>query len=377
VTTHAATAARAKAGISPDRWMLLLLVFVPLAPLAEWLHWGPLPVFAFSALAIVPLAGLMGHATEQLASRLGAGVGGLLNATFGNAAELIIALFALRRGLHDVVQASLTGSIIGNCLLVLGVAMVAGGARRERQTFDRSAGSAGATQLALAAISLVIPAVFHLIARVPVGRGTLSDADEFALERGLSLAIAVVLFAVYVLSLVFSLGTHRHLYAGQDHAATHARDPGRRRPFVTLIVATLLVAWMSEVLVGVVEDASHRLGLTSVFVGVVVVAIIGNAAEHSTAVLVAMKNKMDLAMTIAVGSSIQIALFVAPVLVFASYALAPGPMTFRFTIFEVLAVVLAVSVVHMVAQDGESNWFEGALLLAVYVILAIAFYFLP
>jgi len=376
--TAVAAAPRAKpSGFTPDRWLLLLLVFVPLAPLAEWLHWGSLPVFAFAGLAIIPLAGMMGEATEHLASRLGAGIGGLLNATFGNAAELIIAVMALRRGLYDVVQASLTGSIIGNSLLVLGLAILLGGARRERQTFDRSAAGVGSTLLALAAIGLVIPAVFHWTAEGAVARHTLSPEREAALERGLSLEIALVLFCVYLLSLLFSLRTHKHLYAGQDHAASHDPPPHGARPLITLVVATALVAWMSELLVGVVEDATHQLGLTPVFVGVIVVAIIGNAAEHSTAVLVALKNKMDLAMNIAIGSSTQIALFVAPVLVFASYFIGPRPMNLRFTPFEVLAVGLAVAVVNMVAQDGECNWFEGALLLAVYVVLGIAFYFLP
>jgi Ca2+:H+ antiporter len=378
LTTSAAAGTRSRPkGFTPDRWLLLLLVFVPLAPLAEWLHWGPLPVFAFAALAIVPLAGMMGEATEHLASRLGAGIGGLLNATFGNAAELIIAVMALRRGLYDVVQASLTGSIIGNSLLVLGLAIVMGGARRERQTFDRSAAGVGSTLLALAAIGLVIPAVFHWTAEGAVARHALSPEREAALEGGLSLEIALVLFCVYLLSLLFSLGTHKHLYAGQDHAASHEAPPKGARPLVTLLVATAFVAWMSELLVGVVEEATHQLGLTPVFVGVIVVAIIGNAAEHSTAVIMALKNKMDLAMNIAIGSSTQIALFVAPVLVFASYVIGPRPMNLRFTPFEVLAVGLAVGVVNMVAQDGESNWFEGALLLAVYLVLGIAFYFLP
>ena len=357
--------------------MLLLLIFIPLAPIAEWLHWGPLLVFAFAGLAIVPLAGMMGEATEQLAHRLGAGIGGLLNATFGNAAELIIAVMALRRGLYDVVQASLTGSIIGNSLLVLGLAVLAGGIRREKQTFDRAAAGVGSTMLSLAAIGLVIPALYHWTAEGAVARHALSPESETALERGLSLEIALVLFCVYLLSLLFSLRTHKHLYAGQDHAAAHDRPAQGARPLLTLLVATGFVAWMSELLVSVVEEATHQLGLTPIFVGVIVVAIIGNAAEHSTAVLVAMKNKMDLAMNIAIGSSTQIALFVAPVLVFASYFIGPRPMDLRFTPFEVLAVGLAVAVVNMVAQDGESNWFEGALLLAVYLVLGIAFYFLP
>lgn len=360
----------------PDRWLQLLLVFVVVAPLAEALHWGPLAVFACSAIAIVPLAGLMGEATEKLASRLGEGVGGLLNATFGNAAELIIALAALQRGLYDVVKASLTGSIIGNSLLVLGLAMVAGGARREKQSFDRSAAAASSTLLLLAAIALVVPAAFHFVAERAVATGTLSATRELSLERDLSLEISIVLIVAYVLSLLFTLKTHKHLYAGG--AADQAHHPvSVGRAVATLLVATALIAWMSELLVGAVEEASHVLGLTEIFVGVIVVAVIGNAAEHSTAVLVAMKNKMDLALNIAIGSSIQIALFVAPVLVFASYFMPHGAMNLRFSAFEVLAVIAATVIVNLVAADGESNWLEGAMLLAVYVVLGLAFYFLP
>lgn len=364
--------------LDPSRALLLLLVFVPLAPLAEHLHWGALTVFAFSAIAIVPLAGLMGEATEQLASRLGAGIGGLMNATFGNAAELIIALVALNKGLYDVVKASLTGSIIGNILLVLGLSLFAGGWKRERQTFDRSAASASATLLALAALALLVPAAFHMVAEQAVAEQTLTRAREVVLERTLSLEIAIVLFVAYVLSLVFSLRTHKHLYEGGGEAHAHGHGPVNvKRAVITLLVATGLIAWMSEVLVGAVEEASHVLGLTEVFVGVIVVAVVGNAAEHSTAILVAMKNQMDLALNIAIGSSIQIALFVAPVLVFASYLMPHGPMDLRFTPFEVLAVIASVAVVNLVSQDGESNWLEGALLLAVYLVLAIAFFFLP
>jgi Ca2+:H+ antiporter len=358
----------------------LLLVFVPLAVLAEWLHWGGISVFVFACLAIIPLAGLMGEATEKLAARLGAGVGGLLNATFGNAAELIIALVALQRGYDDVVKASLTGSIIGNVLLVLGLAILAGGLRRERQVFDRAAAAVGSTLLGLAAIGLVVPAVFHYVGEAAVRGSRITIERERILEQGLSLEISIVLFAAYGLSLLFSLRTHKHLYAGQAHADAHEHDAAPARPWpavLTLVIATAFVAWMSELLVGAVEEAAHAFGLTQVFVGVIVVAVIGNAAEHSTAVLVAIRNKMDLAINIAIGSSIQIALFVAPVLVFASYLRGSGPMNLVFTPFEVLAVMVAVWVANMVAEDGESNWLEGALLLAVYLVLGIAFFFLP
>jgi Ca2+:H+ antiporter len=374
-------AKRSRAGwLAPENALNGLLVFVPLAAAGEWLEWSGPVVFGCAALAIVPLAGIMGHATEALAARLGAGVGGLLNATFGNAAELIIALVALSKGLQNVVKASLTGSIIGNVLLVLGAAALAGGIGRERQKFDRAAAGVGTTLLTLATIGLVIPAVFHFILDEHVRHATLSAEAEVLLEHELSLEIAGVLFVTYLLHLLFSLRTHKHLYAGQQCDDAASAGPPARSPMIAamqLLVATIAIAWMSELLVGAVEEASHAFGLTEIFVGVIVVAIVGNAAEHSTAVLVARKNHMDLAINIAVGSSIQIALLVAPLLVFASYFIGPAPLDLRFTIFEVLAVGIAVFIGNSVAQDGESNWLEGALLLAVYVILGIAFYFLP
>jgi Ca2+:H+ antiporter len=358
----------------------LLLVFVPIAIVLEYIvHASATAIFVTSALAIIPLAGLMGKSTEHLAERLGEGIGGLLNATFGNAAELIIAVIALNRGLYDVVKASITGSIIGNILLVFGLAVLYGGFKYQEQRFNRTAASLGTTMLVLSAIALVIPAIFYYIA--------LASAPDtvVATERELSLEIAVVLIITYALSLLFSLKTHRHLYGGgeseqdvHDHdEATGTHGWSTTKSLVVLLVATALVALMSEFLVGAVEATAESLGMTEVFVGVIVVAIIGNAAEHSTAVLMAGKNKMDLAINIAVGSSIQIALFVAPVLVFLSYVIGPAPMDLHFTTFEVVAVGLAVWSIAEIAQDGESNWMEGVQLLAVYIILGIAFFFLP
>jgi Ca2+:H+ antiporter len=303
-----------------------------------------------------------------LTTHVGAGIGALLNASLGNAAELIIALVAMREGLHDVVKASLTGSIIGNILLVLGVAMFAGGLKYERQKFNQTASGMGASLLLLAAVGLIIPALFHFTA---ADRGV-------AIERELSLTISLVLFAIYVASLLFTLKTHRHLYAGEAHnAADLGEQPWTRGVSITVLtVVTCLVALMSEMLVGALEPAAHQLGLTQVFVGVILVALVGNAAEHSTAVMVAVKNKMDLAYGIAVGSSLQIALLVAPVLVFASY-LFGTPLDLIFTPFEVAAVTISVLSVGLVAMDGESNWMEGVMLVGVYLMLAIAFFFLP
>lgn len=350
-------------------WVLLL---VPVAIAAELLHWDPLIVFVLAALGIVPLAGLLGKATEDLSSRFGEGIGGLLNASLGNLAEFIIAMAALREGLHDVVKASITGSILGNILLVLGASMAVGGYYHERQRFNQIAAGMGASLLLLSAVGLIVPALFHFSA----------GDSAVRVERNVSLDISIVLFAIYVLSLWFSLKTHRHLYVGGGHAdETDAETetgapPSLLKPSLLLAGATVLIAILSEFLVGAIQPAAEQLGLTQVFVGVILVAIIGNAAEHSTAVLVASKNKMDLALGIAVGSSIQVALFVAPMLVFASY-LFGKPLDLIFTPFEVASVTIAVFAVNFVAVDGESHWMEGVLLVGVYLILGIAFFFLP
>ena len=368
-----------------------LLVCVPAAIILRFLPslGNPTVLFVVSCLAIVPLAGWMGRATEHLAEHLGQGVGGLLNATFGNAAELIIGLFALSKGLTGVVKASITGSIIGNILLVLGLSFLSGGIKFRKQEFSRVAAGVSATALTLAAIALVIPTVFHqAAAAVPVAQGGWTPAKE----QGLSLAIAVVLFLTYVLMLVFSLVTHRDLFgadeskdvaceAGEELTCMEAEEGAHASWSVgksvgILLGATAFVALISEFLVGAIESARQSLGLTEIFVGVIVVAIIGNAAEHSSAVLMALRNKMDISIGIAVGSSLQVALFVAPVLVFASY-LFGRPMDFEFTVPEVVAVVASVIIVEQISSDGESNWIEGLQLLSVYTVLAVLFYFLP
>jgi Ca2+:H+ antiporter len=353
-------------------WLNALLVFVPVAFLAEYvLHASPVSVFVVSCLAVIPLAGLMGHATEALAEQMGEGVGGLLNATFGNAAELIIAIIALRAGLFDLVKASITGSIIGNILLVFGLSTLVGGLRYQTQSFNATAAGAGTTLLVLSAVGLLVPAVFHAI---------VGDAFRER-EHNLSLEIAIVLIITYALSLIFTLKTHRYLYVGdvakeEDEPGDH-HPPPLWRPIALLLAATVGIALMAELLVGAAKETAESLGWSEVFVGVIVVAIIGNAAEHSTAVMMALKNKMDVAINIAVGSSIQVALFVAPVLVLLSFAIAPRPMDLIFTRLEVMAVAVSVLIMGYVAADGESHWMEGVQLLAVYAILGIAFFFLP
>jgi Ca2+:H+ antiporter len=327
-------------------------------------------LFVVAAIAIVPLAGWMGRATEQLAARSGAGVGGFLNATFGNAAELIIALVALSKGLTGVVKASITGSIIGNLLLVLGASILVGGIRYPKQTFNQTVARISATSLGLSAIALLIPTIFHRAAAARPGAWTMEA------EQRLSFAIVIVLFVTYFCSLLFHLVTHRNLFAENGKHEI----PGNLWPLwqavTVLAVATALIAWLSEFLVGSIEAARHALGLTEIFVGVVVVALVGNAAEHSTAVWAAWKNKMDLSLTIATGSSLQMALFVTPVLVFCSY-LFGDPMTLEFSLPEIASIVLSIWIVGQISGDGESNWLEGLQLLSVYVIVGILFYFLP
>jgi Ca2+:H+ antiporter len=326
-------------------------------------------IFITAAIAILPLAGWLGRATEQLADRSGEGIGGLLNATFGNAAELIIALAALRAGLHDVVKATIIGSIVGNILLVLGAAMLAGGMRYKVQRFHESAARAQATMLTLAAIALVIPAAYSALVGEFYPGG----------EQVLSISISLVLLSVYALFLLFSLWTHSDFFVGLEapKKGQHAEIWPLGKSIAVLSAATFAIAWLSEILVGTIEPSAHTLGLSTVFVGVFVVAILGNAAEHATAITVAMKNRMDLSLSIAIGSSVQVALFVAPLLVLASLIVGPRPMDLLFGKGLVLATLLAVLITGQVAGDGRSNWLKGIQLLAVYLILGLAFLLTP
>jgi Ca2+:H+ antiporter len=361
-----------------------LLIFIPIACALRFIPSlnYPTALFIVSCLAIIPLAGWMGKGTEHLAEHLGQGIGGLLSATFGNAAELIIALFALSKGLEGVVKASITGSILGNLLLVLGLSLLAGGLKHKRQTFNRTSSSMSATALTLAAAALLVPTIFHAVAeRVPVAQGGWTAEKE----QSLSIAIAVVLIITYVLTLVFSLVTHRNMKSSDSmHAVEDVGEElensgehwSKGKALAVLLTATAFVVLIAEFLVGAVEEAGKTLGLTEVFVGVIVVAIIGNAAENSSAILMALRNKMDLSLGISLGSSLQIALFVAPVLIFASYAFGK-PMNLEFTLPEVFAVIIAILIVQQISSDGESNWIEGVQLLSVYAILGILFYFLP
>ena len=361
-------------------WPYLLVPFIPVAVALELAHAASGLIFFAAALGVIPTAALMGRATEEVAAKSGPGIGGFLNVTFGNAPELIIALFALEAGLHEVVKASIVGSILGNILLVMGVAMLAGGLTggRKLQTFDRTAANVQSLMLLLAVTALVMPAVFELVEGqglpgIDQERVTFDDTVE-----DLSLATAIVLIATYVGGLIFSLRTHRELFnPHSDDDGGHDDTWGWsiRTSVIALAIAGVAVGLMSEILVGSIEAASDSIGISEFFIGVIVVAIVGNAAEHWVAVLVAIKDKMDLSVNIAIGSSAQIAMFVAPVLVLLSFVIGPGPMPLVFNGFEIAAIFLGVLVAYQVTNEGESNWFEGLQLLALYVIIGLAFFF--
>jgi Ca2+:H+ antiporter len=358
---------------SAEGWPYMLTPLIPAAVVLEVAHADPTFIFLTAALGIVPTAAMMGKATEELAARSGPGIGGLLNVTFGNFPELVIAFFALLEGLQEVVKASIIGSIIGNILLVLGAAMLVGGLGRDKQTFNQTAAHAQSAMLLLALAALVMPAVYELVVGSGLPSPVAEDINYDSKVENLSLAVAVVLIVSYVSGLVFSLKTHRDLF-NPDYGEA-AAGWTVRRGVITLAVAGVLVGIMSEILVGSIAEAAESIGLSEFFIGAIVVAIVGNAAEHWVAVLVAFKNKMDLAVNIAIGSSTQIALFVAPVLVLLSFGFGDHPMALVFNGFELAAVILAVLIANRVTSEGQSNWFEGVQLLAVYIILALTFAF--
>ena len=367
-----------------------LLIFVPISIAAEYLGWGELIVFITAGLAIIPLAGWMGQATEEIAVVLGPSWGGLLNATFGNATELIIALIALNEGLVNVVKSSIVGSIISNLLLVLGFSMLLGGIKYKEQSFQPVMARVNASAMNLAVVAILLPTAVGFAPDTRVAEGTLQHLSD---------AVAIVLIGVYGLTLLFSMKTHTYLYdvgtadfVDSDAAIAIAPLPDDSPPVdeetevahlpnlklwvAVLVGATLIVAAESELLVNALEPATEQLGLSPLFTGVILLPIIGNAAEHATAVTVAMKNKMELSVSVAVGSSLQIALFVAPVLVLAGWLL-DKPMDLNFDELELVAVAVAVLITNSISSDGRSNWLEGTLLLATYAILGLAFYFRP
>jgi Ca2+:H+ antiporter len=353
-------------------------IFIPVAVAVELAHANPVIVFGAAALGVIPCAAVMGEATEAIAARTGPGIGGLLNVTFGNAPELIIAFFALIEGLQEVVKASIVGSIIGNILLVMGAAMVVGGLPRDKQTFSATAANAQSAMLMLALAALIFPAIFQLI-----HGGSLPGVGEERVDFGsdlekLSFGVAIVLLVSYAAGLLFSLKTHRAVfnpYSADEEDEEEQHHWPVRRAAMYLALSAVAVGLMSEILVGSISEASEDIGLSEFFVGVFIVAIVGNAAEHWVAVLVAAKDKMDLAVNIAIGSSAQIALFVAPILVLMSFVFGPDPMALVFNGYELGALLFAVLIANLVTQEGESNWFEGVQLLALYAVLGLVFYF--
>ena len=348
------------------KYLIWLLALIPAAVAAELMQAPAIVVFVLSALAIVPLSGVLGHATEELAGHTGPTIGGLLNATLGNLAELIIAALALRAGLTELVKASITGSILGNLLLVLGAAMLAGGVKHKTQSFNPHSAGMNVALLVVAVIGLVVPALFH---------ATHPDPARVATVR-MSEWVAGFLVVGYVLSLVYSMGTHKAIFGegGDVAVGEHAPSWSLPRAVVVLVASAAAIGYLSEMLVSSTEAAVRTLGLSDVFVGLIIVPIIGNAAEHSSAVLMALKNRMELAVSIAVGSSIQVALLIGPLLVFLGLAFG-RPMDLAFSLMEVASIALAVGVASAVVRDAESNWLEGAFLLIVYAILGVAFFF--
>ena len=340
-----------------------LLVFIPVGLASKYLGGPATLTFAAAALGVVPLAALIGEATEHLAAHTGPRLGGLLNATLGNAAELIITFFAIRAGLLDLVKASITGSILGNLLLVMGLSILVGGIRHKQQKFDRVQAGVDSTMLILAIIALVVPSLFsHAI----------EEVSHQSVEN-LSIGVAIAMMVVYGLSLLYAFTAS----APVAHPAAHGDAAwSTRKSLGVLLLATLCIAWMSEVLVGAVEPVLEHLGWSEFFLGIIIIPIVGNVAEHLVAVQVAAKNQMDMSLQISIGSSLQIALFVAPVLVFISLLMG-NPLTLVFNQFELIALAAAALISALVALDGESNWMEGVQLLIVYVILAMAFFFLP
>ena len=352
-----------------DTFFLLLLLFIPVSIAAHFLEWGETTVFITAALGIIPLANYMGTATEEIAVVTGPSIGGLLNATFGNATELILAFIALQAGLVGVVKATITGSIVSNLLLVMGFSMLLGGIKFKEQKFQSTIARLNASTMNLAVIALLLPTAVQY---------TSTGIEEQTLQN-LSVAVAIILILVYGLTLLFSMKTHAYLCdVGEAELEEGEEEKEVNLPFwiFILLAVTLAVAVESELLVDSLEVATESLGLSALFTGVILLPIIGNAAEHATAVTVAMKNKMDLSVSVAVGSSMQIALFVAPVLVIAGWIIGQ-PMDLNFNPFELVAVSVAVLIANSISSDGESNWLEGSLLIATYAVVAIAFFFHP
>lgn len=347
------------------KFLKYLLIFIPISFIAKFFNLSPSIIFVLACLSIIPLAGLMGEGTSEISFYSGPKIGGFLNGTFGNATELIISFFALKEGLFEVVKSSIAGAVIGNILLVLGASMLAGGLKFKTQKFNKKVAEVSSNMLLFAVIGLCIPALFtHTLAP-----NLLNTQYE-----GLSIFVAIVMIIIYILSLFFSFNTHKDLYTSAQEDEEGSAKWSLRKAILILVFSTILIAVESEFLVSGIEPITHSLGLSQFFVGIILIPIIGNAAEHTTAIIMARKNKMDVALEIAIGSSLQIILFVAPVLIFTSLFFTP--MSIIFNEFELIALIAAVLIANRVSHDGESNWLEGVQLLSVYLIIAGSFFIL-
>lgn len=340
-----------------------MLVFVPISIIAKFLNASGTIMFILSCLSIIPLAGLIGEGTEEISFYSGPKIGGFLNGTFGNATELIISFFALKQGLFDVVKSSIAGAVIGNVLLVVGASMLAGGCKFKTQNFNKKVTEVSSSMLLFAVLGLCIPAIFTHT----VNPNLLNTRYE-----GLSIFVAVVMLLIYILSLFFSFSTHKDLYTLYDKEEGVKSKWSLKKSVLILVISTILIAIESEFLVDGIDPITKSLGWSEFFVGIILIPIVGNAAEHSTAVVMALKDKMDVALEIAIGSSLQIILFVAPILIFLSLLFTP--MSIVFNEFELVALIASVVIVNRVSHDGESNWLEGIQLLAVYAIIAASFF---
>lgn len=356
--------------LSKSSAIYLLLIFAPIAAALEVVHADHLVLFLVSAIALIPLAKLIGDSTEHLATHYGPTIGSLLNVTFGNAAEIIIAVVAISAGLLDLVKASITGAILGNILLIFGLSIIAGGFRYKEQSFSRENIGFQSSMLFLAIIALAVPTILTSTVLSP-----LESQEQVQL---LSDALAFILLIVYILGIVFTFITHKHLFTppetAKDVQESHGTHWSKKKSFVLLAASMAGVIVVSEILVASVETTGEELGFGELFVGAIIVGIVGNAAEHSSAILLARKGKIDLSIGIAAGSGTQIALFVVPILVFAGIAMGQ-PFTLVFTLLELATIFLAAIILNLIVQDGRSNWFEGVMLTAVYLIIAIAFFF--
>jgi len=357
--------------------LYLLLIFAPISLFLDQFDSNATLIFIVSILALIPLAKLIGDSTEHLASHYGSTVGSLLNVTFGNAAEIIIGIIAISAGLIDLVKASIIGAILGNIMLIFGLSMIVGGFRHKEQSFNRENAGLQSSMIFLSIIGLAIPTLLAITTFQP------QSVNGEAKIQLLSDSLAIILLGVYMAGIIFTFVTHRYLFTSTEYSnenyntlsSLSLKHWSKKKSFLILGLSMLGVVVVSEVLVGSVEETGEKLGFGEMFVGAIIVGIVGNAAEHSSAILLARKGKIDLSIGIAAGSGTQIALFVVPILVFAGIALGQ-PFTLEFTIYELVTLFLAAIILNLIAHDGKSNWFEGVMLTAVYLIIALGFYFI-